>query len=390
MILDIALTICALVLAIYLFLNIAGSSFYTLSELKKSHAKTAHQSKYRKLPIVSVIVPISNSASDISACLKSLFASRYPRLDIIIIDSSSGSSIKKVVHKIMSDHPTKQIRFMHKPKMNSRVEILKYASYKTEGEIVLVLSNCPVIKKDIIKKAVLRFKETSDLGILLANDIASENHTVAGLYSSFASRTTNVSLKAQCFFKATYFIDHNHSTFYRTSLLKNTSDLEPFIVPKGLMVAYNSDLVTNSPPVSLTSLVKQTLNRQLSLARVMAGIKSAGPRTEHKIQLWPQIQAASVFILALICLCVPIVLGYFTYLAIALKEPDFLEVSLVLLGIYFIFTVSQDEQSSIGGKIISILLSPVYISWLCLVSILGYLTLVVVSIKALSVDWTKF
>jgi hypothetical protein len=385
MILDIALIICAFVLAIYLLLNIAGSSLYSLSELKRSLSKNDHQNKYRKLPIVSVIVPVSSSGSDISACLKSLFASRYPSLDIIIIDSNPGSSIKKVVHKIMSDHPTKQIRFIHKPKMNSRVEALRYASRKARGEFILALSNCQVIKKDIIKKALLRLNERPDVGIMLANEIVSSNYTIAGLYGSLFSRFTNVSIKAQCFFKATYFIDHNHSAFYRTSLLKNTSSLDPFVTSKDLKVAYGSDLVTKSATTNLTGLIKKTLIRQLSLARALSTVKSAGLRKGgRKNQLWPVVQAASVFILALIYLCLPAVLGYFTYLAIALKEPDFLEISLILFGIYLIFAVSQDDQSSLADKIISILLSPVYISWLCLLSMLKYLTLTIVTIKALS------
>lgn len=391
MILDIALVVCSLVLAINLFLNIVGSSFYTTAEIKKSRLRYSHQSKYRKKPIVSVIVRVSSPDSDISACLKSLFTSRYPKLDIIVIDVSSTTTIKKVVQVIITGNPKQQIRFIRKPKLNSQIDVLRYTAQLAKGEVVLSLSSSgSTINKDAIKKAVMCFNERSDLGILLVNETSSESHTIAGVYRSYGQRIANVSLKAQCFLRATYFIDYESSAFYRTALLKNIRDLERFKAPKNTKVAFSTEIITRSAPVSLMSLLRHTLNRQRSLAKAIFGIKPSRVTTDSKILLWPLVQAIVEFILNLVYLCLPIILGYFTYLAVSLKEPDFLEVSLVLFFMYLIFAIYQDEQSTIGHKVLSIFLSPVYISWLCLVSILRYLTLTIIGFEALSYGWSKF
>src|SRR5690606_22880268 len=56
-----------------------------------------------ELPLVSIIVPARNEATNISICLASLLNSLYPRFEILVVNDDSIDGTDDIV-RILADH----------------------------------------------------------------------------------------------------------------------------------------------------------------------------------------------------------------------------------------------------------------------------------------------
>lgn len=57
----------------------------------------------KELPTVSVLVPARNETSDLEDCLRTILASDYPKLEIIVLDDCSQTKISDVIKKFAHD-----------------------------------------------------------------------------------------------------------------------------------------------------------------------------------------------------------------------------------------------------------------------------------------------
>lgn len=62
-------------------------------------------------PIVSIIIPLYNSQSDIIDCLKSILKQTYDKYEIIIIDDGSTDNSVVLVAEFINEHPEIQFKF---------------------------------------------------------------------------------------------------------------------------------------------------------------------------------------------------------------------------------------------------------------------------------------
>ena len=58
-------------------------------------------------PLVSVVVPARNEEENIGTCLESLAASRYPALEILVVDDGSEDRTAEIVRGLASLHPSR-------------------------------------------------------------------------------------------------------------------------------------------------------------------------------------------------------------------------------------------------------------------------------------------
>ena len=70
----------------------------------------SHDEKMEKLPVVSVIIPARNEQDNIQKCLESLVLQDYPNYEIIAINDSSTDATSKILHKVASIYPEREIK----------------------------------------------------------------------------------------------------------------------------------------------------------------------------------------------------------------------------------------------------------------------------------------
>lgn len=71
--------------------------------LKNSQVHTHEQLPDKELPSVSVLIPARNETSDLEACLKTLTASTYQKLEIIVLDDCSQDRTPEVIKQFAHD-----------------------------------------------------------------------------------------------------------------------------------------------------------------------------------------------------------------------------------------------------------------------------------------------
>ncbi len=99
-----------ILIALFLFLNINLFSFPRLrpTSLKDDNDQT--------LPFLSILVPARNEEANIAACVRSLLAQRYERLEVLILDDLSDDATASIVTQLIDSLPPSQqgrLRLLH-------------------------------------------------------------------------------------------------------------------------------------------------------------------------------------------------------------------------------------------------------------------------------------
>ena len=365
------LIICSVILAVSYLLNIVGSSLMSISQINKTTKKS-----HKKLPFISAVITTNNSGGNVGSCLTSLLATNYRGLEIIVIDFKSTDMTKKVVQNIIRSNPKKQIRFIVKTKLQSNSQLLQFACQQAKGDLILTLSAQSTVDKKALTNAATRFMSDKKLDVLIASDRPVNNHQLAGIFNFYRMQLAKLSIQAQGIFGADHRIGSTVSTFYKTSLLKQVKSEN---IRARVSFANNSVVYHN--PVGVFGLLKDCLNTQVYAFRSL--FTASGQSSNLRSSIWSLSQSLSASLVQLANLGMPIILGYFIYLAADLHEPDFLLVSWLALAIYLLFAIYQDDQLSPKFKLAMILLAPTYFIWYYLTLILRYVSFTIAAVSIL-------
>ncbi len=115
--------------------------------------KNFRNPKVKKLPKVSIIVPMYNGAKYVKECLTSLVNLDYPqeKLEIIVVDDGS---------KDKSFEEAKKFNFkVHKKKHSGKANSVNYGIDKCSGEIVGILDVDSTVEKNSLKKMIGYFSD---------------------------------------------------------------------------------------------------------------------------------------------------------------------------------------------------------------------------------------
>lgn len=98
--------------------------------------KVSHVSDYQ-LPTLTVAIPARNESSDLEACLNSILASHYPKLEVLVLDDSSQRKTAEVIRQFAHDGvrfmPSDPIRPNWLPKNQAYQQLAQAAS----GDVIL-------------------------------------------------------------------------------------------------------------------------------------------------------------------------------------------------------------------------------------------------------------
>lgn len=365
-------------------LNVIGASLYDLAQLKTQKQKRLHPhaKQFRARPTVYVIIYTHNSASDIKTCLNRLLASRYRNLQVIVADNASSDGTKKIVRSQMATN--KKIRLYAKRTRGEQRDVISraYKAYATGG-LVAVLDAQSSLDKQAIGLAVDYFNADPYLDILHLNKKCPPALQAAGLFQIFGLLLKNRSYKASAHFKANYFADYLGAVFYSSGyfskqfLKKQLSSPLLQLGDKNVRQYYASNALVFVPALGLKELAILSCALQLNRLRILA---KASPLLANKenpgytaLLIWIWLPLSIVFSVA--ALTLPIILMYFTYLALDLKQPNFLLVSCVAFSFLLAAIISEDNQMSVLQKVKHIGLLPVAYGWFCLLCVMQYVTL---------------
>lgn len=67
------------------------------------------------VPRLSVIIPARNEARNIARCLRSVLATTYPRLEVIVVDDHSADGTGEIARAIAAEDPAQRVRVIDAP-----------------------------------------------------------------------------------------------------------------------------------------------------------------------------------------------------------------------------------------------------------------------------------
>lgn len=371
MIVKVLLFYCALAFSLAVLLNIAGGSLYTIKRLKKQQdmAKHPFSRRYRVRPKVTVVVIAQNAKESIAKCLASILASRYKNLEILVVDCRSKDGTKKIVQSFIKTKPNKQIKVISIRDTNNDVGIVKSGMKNSTGELLLFLDKNAFLGPQTIINAVSSFNYKPSLEALVCREQSEPNNSLAGIYQSFSLMLRNHSLKTADNFRGVYLRPLTTNIFYRKESLKQTFGSR-FI----LNSQYGSDTSVFLPSGSITRLMSLAISEQSFRFNLLKQELQSGKRSNcFNWRIIPYLLYLGVIKLALLSL--PVVLIYFFYLAIVLRQPELLILSLLAITTALVYVISQSEGSNLPQKIKYILLIPIFFSWYVIDLLLQYVSI---------------
>lgn len=113
-------------------------------------------------PFVSCLVAVKNEEDVITACIESLFASDYPRFEVIVVDDGSTDETGRCLRQLRERHPALSVLTL--PDSVGKKRALTRGVQEAAGEIFVFSDSDCVVEPDAIGRIVRAFCAHPDLG----------------------------------------------------------------------------------------------------------------------------------------------------------------------------------------------------------------------------------
>lgn len=371
------LLITGVVGAVLALLNVVGASTYEVQQLKQRQQQARHPNarRYRRRPLISVVVFAYNDAQFIERCLQSLAHGPYRKLEVIVVDNNSTDTTRQLVKRFMAEHPKQSIHLCAKRRPASRLEGLSYVQKKyLSGELIMLLDAAQVIDRHALSRAAAHFNSQPKLGILSLNSKVVANYSTVGLFQRFEELLRCRSKQFNSTFNVEYITQTNSTIYTRLALqqlLRPTKNQPKSRAQLGLPALrlgnkdmyyrFASDAVVYHEPYgSSRGLVQQRY--QLQLARMLAlwryrRLFFRRDRRYTTFLTWFRLPCA--LITGMTALLVPVLATYFLYLALSLRQPALLLAACGAVSILMVSAIWGDEQLRLRQKLAYCSLVPV-------------------------------
>jgi cellulose synthase/poly-beta-1,6-N-acetylglucosamine synthase-like glycosyltransferase len=349
MILEQLFLITAVVGAVLALLNIIGANIYDAREINKRRDFRRHLGarRYRRRPLISVLISTHNEETTIEQCLDSLLTSSYRKLEIIVVDAASQDQTRQLVRKYIAAHPKPSIRLVaRRSPVNSRPDM--HAAYKKygHGELVMLCDANSLTDKQALTNAVRHFNAEPKLGSLGFNHRIQAAFNTAGLFQKYEHLLRYRSEKFNSVSNSAYAFAQQTGTLCRRELFVPTPKSVGQFGNKNSRAYYASDAVIYTKPVSsLFGLIKQRYRLQQSRLQALRNLRQLAFRRRRdypKSLIWFRLPFAAI--VGLTALFLPLLLTYFIYVAVRLHEPTLFLLSWVTLAVLLLLAVWGDEH----------------------------------------------
>jgi|GEM_PF-3143368 len=359
-------------------MHIIGSNSYDLRAIKqkRQYLSQPHARRYKRRPLISVIVITRDDERVIETCLASLVRSSYRKFEIIVADNASQDKTRSKVTEFIAQHPNRQIRLFAKRLPASQVVTAAAAYHKyAKGELVMLLDAGSTVDKQALTRAVMHFNSQPDIGVLSPKASVEAGFNGIGLLQRYQELLGYRSRKFNSVSNSAYEIS-GPALYRRQTLatgLKAASGIGLSRTNDGISLPilklgnkaspyhYAADVVVHrQPQASFYKLCKHYYQLQagrLQSLKAQRGLFFSRDVGYTKFLTWFRLPFAVC--VGITGLFIPLLMSYFVYLALSLHEPTLLFVSWAILGILLVLAIWDDEQMRFRQKIIYSLGVPV-------------------------------
>ena len=101
------------------------------------------------VPLISICVPVYNTARYIEKCVRSLFAQTYPNLEFVFVDDASSDDSMHIVQTVALEYPDikDRIRYLHNSSNQGSAYTRGKAILEAKGEYVFCVDSDDYIEK---------------------------------------------------------------------------------------------------------------------------------------------------------------------------------------------------------------------------------------------------
>lgn len=336
-----------------LLLRTFGAAIYDIQADKAAREQQKHPQArfYRMRPNVTVIIYAANDAEVIQRCLYSLKHNSYKKLKIVVIDNASTDGTNAAVKSFIKINQRLNIKVITKRRAVSRALCFKDAVQRyTKDELVLCLHADSVLDKCALQKAVIKLNKDSSLESVAFNEKPSSVVAFAGLLQALD-----------------YEIRHQGQKYHSTSHGLYQSSLTSSLFRKPAVkklyrndyvkTAYSADSLIYIPPaqsvISLLSNRFKWQNRAASLPFSKLLFRPA--RSNWYLAM---VRTPLTVLNATAALLMPVLIAYFSYVALQLHQPTFYIYTCLGFGLLIFSAVLYNRQLSGWSKVSYILLLP--------------------------------
>ena len=286
--------------------------------------------KTKRLPKVSILVPVYNGAKYVKECLNSLSELDYPKekLEIIVLDDGSTDNSLKEAKKF-------KFKFYKRPH-SGKANTINYGIDKTSGEIVGILDIDSIVEKQVLKKMVGYFNNKNVAAI--HSGIRVKNA------SSLLEKFQDIEYAFSLFFKKLFsfvdglFVTPGVFSLYKKDILKQIGKFDSHNVTEDLEIAlrilskgYSIKCVTEAKTYTTVPNKFSELSRQR--ARWNFGLIVNLKKYSFLLSL--KYKELGYFILPVTILLPIILLVFFSYI--------FIDLSFSLINKFHLFLLAGTE-----------------------------------------------
>ena len=134
---------------------------------RREYGKSKNPPKLEQTPLVSVFIPAHNEERDIADAVHSIFANRYKRLEVIVINDASTDRTQEVLEGLMEDYP--DLKVLRLEKNLGKANGLNLALAMSHGDIIVTLDADSVLDEAAIEWAVWHFNNFPRVGAVTGN-----------------------------------------------------------------------------------------------------------------------------------------------------------------------------------------------------------------------------
>lgn len=181
------------------FIGIYLNVWFLLLTFK--HKSQLHERKKpKRLPPVSVLMPVYNGAKTIGKCLKSVLSLDYPanKLEVIVVDNGSTDGTSNIVKKVMRKFrgAKRRVKLITLPKPG-KVDALNVGLRQAKGEIIGVLDDDTFVSKSCLKEMIGFFDDenigavTNHIKVANAGGLLGILQNIEYIFSALTKRLFN-------------------------------------------------------------------------------------------------------------------------------------------------------------------------------------------------------
>ena len=338
-----ALMICGAALAVTTLVNIGAAAVYDVRAARQRRVRLAQPQarRYRHRPLVTVIVMARNDAESIGRCLDSLRRGSYRKLQVIIVDNASQDATAQTVRTYLAGHPKLAARLVAKRRPAPWAQAARQAYRRYgRGELVVLLNADSGLDRQAVRRTADQAADRPDSGVFLPRLRPSAPGSLGGLLQTYLTLLQQRSGKAGSVLHKQPVVSANGLACRQTvfnQVLRQARG-RAFSLAIAAPYAYRHDVIVNTPAVGSYYRVCRELYRAPFNRLRLSSPRRWGP-------------ALLMLAGGLTLLLVPLLSTYFIFLALSLKEPLFLVLSLGGLSLLLASAIWEDEQLGLRRRL---------------------------------------